>query len=267
MEAQLQQKWQSLLDYLRDAAAGGLAVALSGGVDSALLALAAREAGIEPLALVCFVTPLHSADDTAAAERAAQEMGLPLTLLSADTLALPQVAQNSRQRCYHCKKALFSELLTWAAQHNLAAVAEGSNSDDALTFRPGGQAAAELGVLRPLAEAGLNKAEIRRLAAQAGLSAAARPSTPCLASRFPYDTPLSPAALQAVAAGEELLRQRGFSELRLRAQGQWCRLELPPESWPQLLELREEIVPALRELGWTYIVVDMEGLRSGSYDR
>lgn len=267
MNASAQSKWETLLGYLSGQAANGLAIALSGGVDSALLALAAREAGIKPLLLVFFSTPLNSAVDGKAARRTAEYLRLPLQILEFDSLNIAQVQANDPQRCYHCKRALFSLLWEWAAAQNIPLIAEGSNVDDMSVHRPGQQACLELKVLQPLAAVGLSKAEIRELARAYGLPVAERPSSPCLASRFPYHTSLDMEALRRVEAGENLLKQAGFSESRLRCHGDMCRLEIPPQQWAALLDKKEALIPALKALGWKYIVMDMEGLQSGSFDK
>lgn len=256
-----------LIDILRETAAGGLALACSGGVDSALLAWAAKTAGISPLLAVFFRTPLNTAEDEAAAQAVAKQLELELQIIDLDPLALAAMARNSRDRCYHCKKHLFQALRTLAAEKGIVHIAEGGNMDDEKTYRPGAAACRELGVLQPLAQAGLGKAVIRDLARAAGLPVAERPSSPCLASRFPYDTPLTLDKLNQAREGEALLRAMGFTEFRLRSHDRLCRLELPPAAWPALLAQRETLISGLKALGWQHITLDLEGLQSGSFDR
>jgi len=256
-----------LMAILREQGEGGLALACSGGVDSAVLAWAARRAGVQPLLAVYFATPLNTPEDRQSALRVAEELDIPLELLQVDVLQLPAIRMNRPDRCYYCKRELFGRLLQLAERRGIAAVAEGGNADDLHTHRPGSRACQELGILRPLAEAGLTKAEIRALARAAALSVAERPSSPCLASRFPYDTALTRDQLDQVSAGEAFLRSLGFGEFRLRCHGDLCRIELPPERWPDLLALRQQLLPPLQELGWKHITFDLEGFNSGSFDR
>ena len=162
------------------------------------------------------------------------------------------MATNSRQRCYHCKKALYQAAWQAARQAGIAALADGVNADDLTTFRPGNQAAEELRVIHPLAEAGLSKEDIRLLAHQLELPNWQLPATPCLASRFPYHTQLTEAELRRVESAEQYLRQAGFSEFRLRVHG---------------LRYRETLLEQLRSLGYRYITLDLEPFASGSFDR
>ena len=154
-----------------------------------------------------------------------------------------------------------------AARRGSSQIAEGSNQDDLGQYRPGAAACRELGVLQPLILAGLGKVEIRALARDIGLPMAERPASPCLASRFPYDTALCRDKLAQAEAGEALIRELGFREFRLRCHDHFCRIELHPEQWPRLLVQREALVTGLKALGWQRITLDLEGFASGSFDR
>lgn len=259
-------RWQALLALLRGNAPGGLAVALSGGVDSGLLAYAARQAGVSPLAAYTFRSELTPDEDIDGAAGLARLLGLDWQCLPVSVLSLPEVAANGRDRCYHCKRALFSLLRDEAARRGIARVADGSNADDMHVYRPGNRAAAELAVWQPLARAGLSKADIRSLAQRFGLPNHDRPASPCLASRFPYDTRLDAAALSRVSAGESFLRGLGFRELRLRAHGAIARIETPVHDLPRLLAQREPIAAHLRGLGFAYVTLDLDGLIPGRFD-
>ena len=232
------------------------------------LALRIRDAflaaGVE--LAVCY-TLLHREADRDAAETGSRELGLPLHRLAVDLTALPAVMENHRDRCYHCKRVLFRRMWETAQQRALGALAEGANAEDVTAYRPGLQAGAEWGVARPLAAAGLTKKDVRTLARIWGLSCWNRPSSPCLASRFPYDTPLTRPALERVAAGESLLAQAGLVDVRLRCHGDLARIECRPEQAPFLLAQSKTLVPALKGLGFSYITYDLEGFRSGSFDR
>jgi pyridinium-3,5-biscarboxylic acid mononucleotide sulfurtransferase len=263
----LELKRDGLYDILWLLGQGGLVVCYSGGSDSTLLAAAARDAGVQPLLLLTFVTPTTSRFDRESAKATAARLQLPLRVAELDTLIIPEVAQNSRERCYHCKLALYREAWRIAHEEGYAQVADGGNRDDLAALRPGNRAVAELGVRQPLAEAELTKAEIRRLASRMCLPNADRPASPCLASRFPYGTYLTPELLAQVEQGEDLLRQRGLRSFRLRAHQGLARLEVAREEAPQVLRLKDQISEGLHELGFFYITLDLEDFASGRFDR
>jgi uncharacterized protein len=181
-----------------------------------------------------------------------------------DDFANPQFVANPPDRCYHCKLARLAEIRRMGAETGVQWLAEGSNADDAHDYRPGAKAVAELGVRSPLAEAGLTKTEIRALARGLGLTIADRPSAPCLATRFPYGSPVTRQGLRQVAEGEAFLSERGFRPVRVRHFGDTARLEVAPEAIGRLAGLREEVLPFFKGLGYTYIVIDLSGYRSGS---
>ena len=155
----------------------------------------------------------------------------------------------------------------FAKQNGYAAVLDGTNADDHKSYRPGIRAIRELGVISPLSDQGLTKQEIRALAAQMGLSCATKPATPCLATRIPYNTPLEPQTLQKIEAGEEILHQAGFASCRLRVHGVLARIEVEPEKLEQLIEQREIISREILALGFSFVTLDLQGLRSGCYDQ
>ena len=261
------QQYQRLIDRLVSCGATGLAVCYSGGVDSTLVMAAAQQAEIQPLLAITLVTPLHTAQEIALASEIAQQHSWQQQLIELDTLQLPQVADNCHQRCYHCKKELYQAAWQAARQAGINALADGCNADDMTVFRPGNQAAQELQVAHPLAEAGFTKEDIRCLAHKLGLTNWDRPATPCLASRFPYHTHLEEKELLRVEAAELSLRQAGFSEFRLRVHGQLVRLELPAAEMDRALRYRETLLQQLRGLGYHYITLDLEPFASGSFDR
>ncbi|MDO4581534.1 MAG: ATP-dependent sacrificial sulfur transferase LarE [Bacillota bacterium] len=265
---EVDEKWQTLLRLLTQRAGQGLALAFSGGVDSSLLAYAARRSLDGRVTAVYFRTPLQSAADHRQAESMAAEIGCRLMVVREQPLALAPVAANQRARCYYCKRLLLGRLRSVADSLSVASIADGSNADDALSPRPGNRAAQELGVWRPLAEAGLNKEEVRYLARRAGLSNWQTPAHPCLASRFPYDTPLDEEQLRRVEEAEEYIATLGLGEeFRLRAHGELCRLELQPQYIAQAAARAEELSACLRELGYKYATLDLQGFYSGSMDR
>jgi uncharacterized protein len=191
-------------------------------------------------------------------------MGVEPIVLHATLLDDPAVAANPPDRCYYCKRRIFSQLQQLAAERGLGAVVDGSNQDDLADHRPGRRALAELGVASPLLQAGLTKAEIRGLSHEMGLPTWNRPSMACLASRLPYGTPLTAAALQQVAQAEAVLDELGVGQRRVRHHGAVARLELEPADWPLVLEKRAELLARLRQIGYTYVTLDLAGFRSGS---
>lgn len=245
-------------------AAGSLVVAFSGGVDSALVAAVGYAALGANLTAVTVRSPVETPGDTEAAERTARQAGFRHVIVDFDDFASPQFTSNPPDRCYHCKLARFRELRRLADSWGVSVIAEGSNADDALDYRPGARAVAELGIRSPLAEVGLTKPEIRALARALGLEVWERPSSPCLATRFPYGSTITRQGLQQVAQGEAYLKERGFTLVRVRHFGNTARLEVPLAEIEHLVSQRDDILPFFKQLGFTYVVIDLEGYRSGA---
>lgn len=243
---------------------GSCLVALSGGVDSSLvLAVAAQELPGRVVAATA-VSPLHLEEEIEAARRLARRLGVEHLEVPVDQLAIPAVAENRPDRCYHCKLALFGRLVELAGLLGLACVVDGSNADDALDYRPGNRACLELGVYSPLAQAQLDKPTVRALSRALGLPGADRPPLACYASRFPYGAVIDAAGLARVRAAETFLRGLGFSQVRLRDHQDTARIEVHPDDLDLLVRRREEVVAALRGHGYTYVAADLEGYRQGS---
>ena len=248
---------------------GGVCAAFSGGVDSALLLTVLSEITTRrpfPLLAVVFATAFHTAEETASAMRQAEELGVPAELVKRDVLSDPVLRGNPKDRCYHCKRALFSEMKRIAASRGIRNLVDGTNADDTQVYRPGRKALEELGVLSPLAVCGFTKDEIRAAARELLISVADKPSTPCLATRFPYGTLLTDEALRRVERGESVLREFGLNVVRLRVHGDVARIETDPEGFELVTARRFEIAFALRGEGFPYVTLDLEGFRSGSMD-
>jgi len=249
---------------------GSALVAYSGGVDSTLLLWAALDTlGAERVLAVTAASPVIPQRELAAAKQTARALGARHRFAPFDPLSDEQFARNPPHRCYICKYAILSRLIELAQAEGLAGVIEGSNRDDGGEYRPGAQAVQELGVHSPLAEAGLTKADIRALSRELGLPTWDKAAQPCLATRFPYGSPLTVAGLARVEAAEELLRELGFGVMRVRDHSGIARIELAAEDMPRLTSAQSaaRVTAGLKALGFDYITLDMEGYRSGSMDR
>ena len=258
----LDNKYEKLLASLR--ALGRVAVAYSAGVDSTFLLAAAREALGENAVALTAVTAAIPRREVAEAEAFCASLGVTHRLVEVDALAVDAFRRNAPDRCYHCKKHIFSALWAAARSEGCEHLAEGSNLDDDLDYRPGHRAIGELGVESPLRAAELTKAEIRALSERLGLATAAKPSFACLASRVPYGEEITAEKLRRIDEAEQLLLARGFSQFRVRSHGDLARIEVPEAEQEKLFSLRAELHDALRALGFAYVTMDLKGFRSGS---
>lgn len=262
-------KCKVLHQLMEGYASENVAVAFSGGADSSLLLkLAVMHAGKTGKRVIAVTasTELHPAKDEAAAKQAASEAGAEHRILTVSELQFGGIKRNPADRCYHCKKYLFGAIRDEAAKAGASVVLEGTNADDLKEYRPGLRAVEELGIRSPLKEAGFTKKEVRKLAQEYGISAANRPSAPCLATRFPYGEELTMEKLRRVERGEECLKGLGLYNVRLRVHGNVARIEADAGDMGKLLEAGNQVVRKLKELGYTYITLDLEGFRSGSMD-
>ena len=257
------------LQILDDTITEDLIIAFSGGVDSTLLVKAAFEIGKKrghAVHAVTFHTPLHPAGDVEVARKLAGDIGVIHHVIQVDELQHVGIHDNPVNRCYLCKKHLFGRLREMADKIGIAIIMDGTNGDDMLEYRPGIQALKELRILSPLAEASMTKNDIRAMAAEYGLPVADRPSSPCLATRFPYGTVLSRTMMSNVEKGEEFLRSLGFYNVRIRVHEETARIEVDQDAFQLLLQHRERIVLFLKDLGFAYVTIDLEGFHSGSMD-
>lgn len=263
MTTALERKRRDLIDWMRSLDA--LVVAYSGGVDSGLLLALAKEALGGGVVALTACSPLHPAAEGEAARSFAASLGVRHQMMVSREMDDPDFRANSPQRCYICKKRLFADIQAEAEKLGIATVAHGANQDDLADFRPGMAAAAESGIVAPLLDAGLTKREIRKMAVRMDLPFWNRPAMACLATRIPYGTPITEAALQQIEAAETVLHGLGFSVCRVRHHGQSARIEVPPGDWERFLDpaLRSAVTDALRRSGFVYVALDLEGYRSG----
>lgn len=239
-------------------------VAFSGGVDSTLLLAIARRACGKGALAVTGVSPTLSPGERERAEHLAASLGVEHLVVEAGEMSNPDFIANSYERCYYCKRERFMQFVDICAERGLASLIDGTNADDADDWRPGMRAAAELGVRSPLREAGFSKAEIRRLAAELGLANWSAPSSPCLATRIPYGDVITEKKLYQVAQAEGFLNSLGFGELRVRHYGDLARIEVLNEYLAIAIEHAGDITARLNEIGFRYVTLDLQGLRSGS---
>ncbi len=247
-----------------------LAVAFSGGVDSAvLLALAVRTLGRDPVVGVIAVSPSLARAERDAAHDVAAQIGARIVEVETHEGERPAYQVNDVDRCYHCKDELFS--VVWrhvGPAEGVTAVAYGENADDARRVdRPGAQAAREHAVLRPLADAGLTKADVRAVARALGLKCAEKPAAPCLASRIPHHEPVTPQRLAQIERAEQAVRSLGFTDCRVRHHGQVARVELPVDELGRAVSppVRAQLLAAVQQAGFRFVAVDLAGIQSGAF--
>ncbi len=245
---------------------GSVAVAFSGGVDSAFLLEVCREVLGDRVLAVTAGSAVQPAGDLEDAVKEAGRLKVKHLVVRTAQMDDPRFTSNPPDRCYHCKRALFREMGEIAAVHGIRCVAEGSNLDDQQDCRPGARAALEMGVRQPLCEAGLTKAEIRQAAREAGLPGWGRPAESCLATRIPCGNPITPEALAAIDAAETFIRGLGARQVRVRHYGRMARIEVEPSDIEKLADeaVRARIISHFGGLGYRHIALDLAGYRTGS---
>lgn len=224
---------------------GKFALAYSGGVDSSILLAVARGMGLDVL---------------------------PLTFDFQDSLKVPEVRENGKERCYYCKSNMMKHLRTRAREQGYDILCDGTNADDRKQYRPGLRALEELGVRSPIGEAGITKEELRAIGRELGLPVASKPSSPCLLTRFPYDTYVTDEMIAAVGTAEKIVKGNGYEACRVRVFGSLSKIEIPKAELPSALEkdsnihFSDKVLDTLKPIGVTEVIFDPKGLRSGTMD-
>jgi len=240
-------------------------IAFSGGVDSSLVAkVAVNVLGAEQALAVIAVSPSLARDEELEAPALLDEIGLPYLIVETEEVDDPQYAANPINRCYFCKTHVYGALRQVAKERGCDIIVDGFNADDSGEYRPGRKAGRELEVRSPLAEVGLRKAEIRELARHLGLSNWAKPAMACLSSRVEYGITITPRILSQIDQAEAALRRLGFADLRVRHHDQLARIEVDENMIASATARREEIIQAVKAAGYTYVTLDLQGLRHGS---
>ena len=246
-----------------------LLVAFSGGVDSTLLLAVARRVLGKKVVAATFASPLQPQREIQAAIDMAEKLSVAHSLLKTETVGPRELVSNTRNRCYICKKNIAEKLLDVAHESGIDTIAHGANMDDRDDFRPGFQAAREAGMVAPLMDAGFTKADIRALSKEMGLETWNKPAMACLATRIPYDTPITLDTLHKIDRAETAVLSAGFSTCRVRCHGDCARIELLPGELDRMLEksCRDNIVGMLRGIGFLHVAIDLEGYGQGKMNR
>jgi uncharacterized protein len=245
---------------------GKVLVAFSGGVDSSLLLKVAADVLGKNVLAVIASSETYPGREIREARKIAKGLNVRHKIIHTYEIENPDFVKNPPLRCYHCKQELFSTLKHIAEKEGISHVLDGQNADDRGDFRPGERAGRELGIRSPLKEAGLTKSDIRGISRVLGLPTWNKPSLACLASRFPYGTAIDAKSLKKVGAAEEVLRDMGFGQVRVRHHGKIARIEIVPEEFGKIIKpaARRIIHARLKKLGYLYVALDLGGYRTGS---
>ncbi len=262
MKTSTQEKYNDLQRVIEGF--GSVVVAYSAGVDSTLVLRVAHDILGARVLAATGLSDTYPEEEMAEARALSAEIGVEHVMMRTEELTDPRYAMNSHQRCFFCKNELYTKLRELADERGIEYIIDGTNADDVGDHRPGLRAARQIGVRSPLQEVGMNKDEIREVSNELGLRTWDKPAFACLSSRFPYGTPITVEKLKQVATAERAIRQLGFTGFRVRHHDSVARLEVDPDDFPRVIELHSEIVGRLREAGYRFVTLDLQGFRSGS---
>lgn len=265
-----EEKCHKLTEFIHNCTKNDIAIAFSGGVDSSLLLkIACESAKINKTKVyaVTIHTMLNIVKEKNFTVEISKEMGAIPKIIEIDELNEAGITDNPKNRCYLCKKYMFSKIIDFAKSVNVNIILDGTNFDDLNTYRPGIKALAELGIFSPLAKLYITKEDVRKMAYEYNISASDKPSTPCLATRFEYGTKLSYDEIRKIEKAEEYITSLGFYNVRLRVHGKIARIEVDSTNLINLIQKKEDVISYLKTLGFKYVTVDLEGFVSGSMDR
>lgn len=241
-------------------------IAFSGGTDSSLLAVIAREVLGAKSRCILLDSPVVPRAEIAQAQRIAEAFGLTLEILTVPLMEDPRFTQNPAERCYWCRKTGNALLKKRAEELGFACIADGINLSDTKEHRPGLRASTEDGIAHPFIEAGVTKEEIRAIAKEADYAFWDKPSAACLSSRIPYGDPITTEKLRMIERAEAFLHEQGFRQVRVRLHGNVARIELPERDMSALLGMHGRVTETFKGIGISYVTLDLEGYRSGSMD-
>lgn len=260
----LEEKYENLKKYIKEL--GSAVIAFSGGVDSTFLAKVCKDVLNDRCLAVTATSSTYPEREFKEALELAKEIGIRHKIIKSEELEIEGFSKNPIDRCYYCKSELFSKLKKVADDEGIEYVLDGTNADDTGDFRPGRRAAKELGVKSPLLECGFTKDDIREMSKNLGLPTWNKPAYACLSSRFPYGQEITSEKLSMVEKSEEYLLNLGFVGFRVRHHGDIARIELNPDQINMMLDenIRKKVVSKLKEIGFKYVSLDLEGYRTGS---
>lgn len=259
----MQTKFNNLKNYISQLEKQGLCLAFSGGIDSTVLLYLCQNTNVIAVTLK---SSFQTKEEIELTQTLCKIYNIKQKIIEFYPLKNKYLTNNPKDRCYHCKKLMFSELVNFAKENNFKHIIDGTNFDDLGVYRPGLKALKELNIISPLAKFEITKQEIRTFAKLCKIETFNKPSTPCLATRFPYGTPLTEEKLKTVSHGENILKTNGFDNCRLRIHNDIARLEIPQEKFEEFLKKKDILITDLKTSDIKYITLDIEGLRSGSMD-